>query len=106
MSVFVSRVVFVSSSIEERLCRILEVKLKINQSITSVVSWPINCKSGSGVTNRHCNNVTTDEATDHVHSEPIEWQEDSIYDRDDSKAKPVILKDGMTIWLAVTVLYV
>ena len=41
-------------------------------------------KSGSGVTKRHCNNVATDEKTDHVHPEPIEWHEDSVYNRDDS----------------------
>ena len=32
-----------------------------------------------------------------MHSEPIEWQEDSIYDHDDSKAKPATLKDEMTM---------
>ena len=56
-------------------------------------------KSGSGVTKRHCNNVATDKTTDHVHSELIEWQEDSIYNRDDSKLSqfPVTLKDEMTM---------
>ena len=57
-------------------------------------------KSGSGVA-KHCINVATDEttseATDHMHPELTEWQEDSIYDRDDSKAKLATLKDGMTM---------
>ena len=52
---------------------------------------------GSVVTKRHCNNVAIDEASEHGHSEPIEWQEDSTYGHDDSKAKLVTLKDGLTI---------
>ena len=42
---------------------------------------------------------------DHVRSELIEWQEDSIHNRANSKAKPATLKDGMSIWLVVIVLY-
>ena len=42
---------------------------------------------GSDIT-KYCINVGTDETTskttDHVHSELIEWQEGSIYDRGDS----------------------
>ena len=45
--VFVSRVVFVSSSMEERLCRILEVKLKINQSINDIMPSRVNWSEGS-----------------------------------------------------------
>ena len=35
--------------------------------------------------------------TTHTRNPAIEWQEDSIYYRDDSKAKPATLKDGMNM---------
>ena len=41
MYVFVSCVVFVSSSVEERLCQILDVKLKIYQSINDDNSYDV-----------------------------------------------------------------
>ena len=43
--------------------------------------------------------------TTYTQNPAIEWQEDSIYDRGDSKAKLATLKDGMTMAIVVIVLH-